>query len=47
MAITKKINEILTNLAGPRTYSLVSRACKSESEFPEKTRLPIKNLGTD
>lgn len=41
----KQVNDIFTQYLRPQTFPLGIRLCASESELPEKVRLPQRDLG--
>ena len=41
----KQVNETLNQYIRPQTYPLALKLCKSESEIPEKVRMPVRDLG--
>jgi len=41
----KQINDAFNQYLRPQTYPLAIRMCASESELPEKVRLPLRDMG--
>jgi uncharacterized protein (DUF169 family) len=41
----KQINEALNLYIKPQTFPLALRLCQSDSELPERVRIPMRNLG--
>lgn len=41
----KQINDALNQYLRPQTYPIAIRMCASESELPEKVRLPLRDMG--
>ena len=40
----KQLNETLNTYIRPQTFPLALKLCKSESELPEKVRMPVRDL---
>jgi len=41
----KQANETLNTYIKPQTFPLALKLCQSESELPEKTRMPMRDMG--
>ena len=41
----KQVNEALNQYIRPQTFPLALKLCQSESELPEKVRIPVRDLG--
>ena len=41
----KQLNETLNTYIRPQTFPLALKLCKSESELPEKVRMPVRDFG--
>ena len=41
----KQVNETLYTYIRPQTFPLALKLCRSESELPEKVRMPVRDLG--
>lgn len=41
----KQVNETLNLYIRPQTFPLALKLCKSESELPERVRIPVRDLG--
>jgi len=41
----KQANETLNTYLRPQTFPLALRLCQSESELPERTRMPVRDMG--
>jgi len=41
----KQMNEMLNTYVRPQTFPLALKLCKSESELPERVRIPVRDMG--
>ena len=41
----KRIDEVLSRYVRPQTFPLALKLCQSESELPDKVRMPVRDLG--
>ncbi|HEY91361.1 MAG TPA: DUF169 domain-containing protein [Dehalococcoidia bacterium] len=42
---TKQMNDMLNTYVRPQTFPLALKLCKSESELPERVRIPVRDMG--